>query len=93
MNTDINIEQCRAEDVLDYIIDGLIRNPIKDNIGVPTLSIPDSTSSQELAPNTLYIFQNRESDLTITLGNPIIGKESEYHCIIVGAGEPTITWP
>ena len=61
--------------------------------GVPTMTIPDSTSSQELQPNTLYIFDNRSSDLVLTLGDPIDGKASEYHCFIVCTGTPTITWP
>jgi hypothetical protein len=63
---------------------------------VPQISVPDSGSAatQELAANTLYIFPNRTSDLTLTLGTPVAGEASEYHFIIeVGSTLPTITLP
>ena len=67
---------------------------IAANAGIPTMTIPATTSSQELAPNTLYIFAERMADLTLTLGSPITGIANEYHCfIIVGGTAPTITWP
>jgi hypothetical protein len=102
------IEQCTAEEVLSVITDNLVQNPVnramtkmdqviaavQANAGVPTLTIPNTTASQELAPNTLYIFASRTSNLTLTLGSPIVGKANEYHCFIVcGSTAPTITWP
>ena len=88
------IEQCTAEEVLAALVEGLIRRPIRDSIGVPTMTIPNSTASQELAPDTLYVFASRTSNLTLTLGTPLVGKVSEYHCFIVcGGTAPTITWP
>lgn len=63
---------------------------------VPQISIADtgSAASQELAANTLYIFPNRTSNLTLTLGTPTQGEASEYHFIIeVGSTLPTITMP
>jgi hypothetical protein len=102
------IEQCTAEEVLSAIIYGLVQNPVnramtkmdqviaavQANAGVPTLTIPNTTVSQELAPNTLYIFASRTSNLTLTLGSPIVGKANEYHCFIVcGSTAPTVTWP
>ena len=61
---------------------------------VPQVSVPNSTATQELAANTLYIFPNRTNDLTLTLGTPVIGEASEYHFIIeVGSTLPTITLP
>lgn len=67
---------------------------IQANAGVPTMTIPATTSAQQLAPNTLYIFAERTSDLTLTFGTPITGIANEYHCfIIVGSTAPTVTWP
>lgn len=67
---------------------------VQANVGVPTLTIPSTTASQELAPNTLYVFAERTSDLTLTLGTPITGIANEYHCFVVtGSTAPTITWP
>lgn len=63
---------------------------------VPEISVADSGSAatQELAANTLYIFPNRTSDLTLTLGTPVSGEASEYHFIVeVGSTLPTITMP
>jgi hypothetical protein len=63
---------------------------------VPQISVADtgSAATQELAANTLYIFPNRTSNLTLTLGTPITGEASEYHFIIeVGSTLPTITMP
>lgn len=63
---------------------------------VPEISIADtgSAATQELAANTLYIFPNRTSDLTLTLGTPVTGEASEYHFIVeVGSTLPTITLP
>lgn len=67
-----------------------------DNIStdIPTLTIPDSTLAQVLAPNVLYIFANRTSTLTLTLGTQIDGIANEYHFIIVcGSNAPTINFP
>ena len=67
---------------------------IQANAGIPTLTIPDSTEDQELAPNVLYIFDNRTSTLTLTLGNPIVGIANEYHFFVVcGATAPTVNFP
>lgn len=63
---------------------------------VPQISVADtgSAATQELVANTLYIFPNRTSDLTLTLGTPVAGEASEYHFIIeVGITLPTITLP
>lgn len=62
--------------------------------GVPMLTIPDSTASQELAPNVVYVFASRTSALTLTLGNAITGVVNEYHFFIeCGATAPTVTFP
>lgn len=67
---------------------------IAANAGIPTLTIPDSTASQELAPNVLYIFDNRTSTLTLTLGTPVVGIANEYHFFIVcGSTAPTVNFP
>lgn len=67
---------------------------IQANAGIPTLTIPDSTASQELAPNVLYIFETRTSTLTLTLGTPIVGIANEYHFFIVcGSTAPTVNFP
>ena len=67
---------------------------IQANAGIPTLTIPSTTASQELAPNTLYIFAERTTDLTLTLGAPIVGVANEYHLFLTtGSAAPTITWP
>lgn len=67
---------------------------IQANAGIPTLTIPDSTASQELAPNVLYIFETRTSTLTLTLGTPIVGIANEYHFFIVcGSSAPTVNFP
>ena len=61
---------------------------------IPTLTIPDTTASQELAPNVLYIFSTRTSTLTLTLGTPIDGIANEYHFFIeCGSTAPTINFP
>lgn len=72
-----------------------IKQAILDNAGTPTMTIPNTTASQELAPNTLYIFASRSAALTLTLGTPIVGVANEYHLFLVtdSATAPTITWP
>ena len=61
---------------------------------IPTLTIPDTTAEQELAPNVLYIFSTRTSTLTLTLGTPIDGIANEYHFFLVcGSTAPTINFP
>lgn len=61
---------------------------------IPTLTIPDTTAEQELAPNVLYIFSTRTSTLTLTLGTPIEGIANEYHFFVVcGSTAPTINFP
>jgi hypothetical protein len=67
---------------------------------LPVIIVPNAdqddtpVTSQILAPNTLYVFTDRTNDLTLTLGEPLVGKVSEYHCFIV-AGEtaPTVHYP
>lgn len=67
---------------------------IAANAGIPTIAIPDSTAAQELAPNVLYIFDNRTITLTLTLGTPIVGIANEYHFFIVcGSTAPTVNLP
>lgn len=66
---------------------------ITANAGVPTLTIPNTTLAQELAPNTLYTFESRTNNLTLTLGTPIVGKASEYHLFLVAGAAITVTWP
>ena len=67
---------------------------IQANAGIPTLTIPDSTAIQELAPNVLYIFETRTSTLTLALGTPIVGIANEYHFFVVcGSTAPTINFP
>lgn len=67
---------------------------IQANAGIPTLTIPDSTAEQVLAPNVLYFFETRTSTLTLTLGTPIVGIANEYHFFIVcGTTAPTINFP
>ena len=75
-------------DLVDYI------EQHADNSGIPTLTIPDSTAEQELAPNVLYFFDTRTSALTLTLGTPIEGIANEYHFFVVcGSTAPTINFP
>ena len=67
---------------------------IQANAGIPTMTIPNTTAVQELAPNVLYIFENRTSELTLTLGAAIVGRASEYHFFIIcGATAPTVNFP
>ncbi len=71
-----------------------LQTALDANAGTPTLTIPDTTLAQTLAPNTLYIFTDRTNNLTLTLGEPLTGKVAEYHCLIIaGATAPTITYP
>ena len=81
-----NIEN--QADLIDYI------EQHADNSGIPTLTIPDSTAEQALAPNVLYFFETRTSTLTLTLDTPIVGIANEYHFFIVcGTTAPTINFP
>lgn len=67
---------------------------VQANAGVPTETIPSTTASKELAPNVLYVFSERSTNLTLTLGTPIVGKANEYHLFLVtGSNAPTVTWP
>ena len=62
-------------------------------IKITTLTIPDSTLSQVLAPNVLYIFANRTSTLNLMLRTPIEAA-NEYHFFLVcGSTAPTINFP
>ena len=73
-----------------------IIDTIASNAGVPTIRIPSTTSAQELLPNVIYIFTERSSDLTLTLGASVIGKANQYHLFLTtedGGTAPTITWP
>ena len=105
-----NIEQCDAVSVLAAILDvydkptakqvtlqqgiSQILAAVQANAGIPTETIPSTTSSQELAPNTLYVFAERSTNLTLTLGTPITGIANEYHLFLITASTaPTITWP
>ena len=64
------------------------------NSGIPTVTVPDNTAEQVLAPNVLYFFETRTSTLTLTLGTPIVGIANEYHFFIVcGTTAPTINLP
>lgn len=95
INTNVQIEWGKItgdienqQDLVEYI------EQHADNSGIPTLTIPDSTAIQELAPNVLYIFETRTSTLTLTLGTPIVGIVNEYHFFIVcGTTAPTINFP
>lgn len=71
-----------------------IKQTILDNAGTPQMTIPNTTASQELAPNTVYLFENRTNNLTLTLGTPLAGQNNEYHFfVVVGATAPTLTYP
>lgn len=77
-----------------------IKNWVLDRIGIPVIIVPNADqddtpiTSQTLAPNTLYVFTDRTNNLTLTLGEPLVGKVSEYHFIIIaGATAPTVTYP
>jgi hypothetical protein len=60
----------------------------------PVVVVPNSTASQELAPNTLYIFENRTSDLVLTLGSGTQGQANEYRFfLLIDNATPTITFP
>lgn len=89
----------KVKDVYNALTDGTnglaaIKQAILDNAGTPSITIPSTTATQELAPNTLYIFAERTSNLTLTLGTPIVGVANLYTCdIIIGSTAPTITWP
>lgn len=91
--TQKQIEKLRTlQESYDELVDNVSR--IKNSIGTPTLTIPDTTAEQELAPNVVYIFANRTSELTLTLGAEVIGKANEYHFFIeCGETAPTITFP
>ena len=60
---------------------------------IPRIVVGNDILTQLLAPNTLYIFTSRTNDLTLTLGEPLTGKVSEYHFIIIADGTPTVTFP
>lgn len=71
-----------------------IKQTILDNVGTPQMTIPDTTATQELASNTVYLFESRTNNLTLTLGTPIAGQNNEYHFFVfVGATVPSITYP
>ena len=92
-----NIEQCDAVSVLNAIMDMYDRrilHVIEENAGVPTLTIPNTTVSQVLEPDTLYVFAQRSTALSLTLGTPKVGKANEYHLfLITGSTAPSISWP
>ena len=67
---------------------------IQQTSGTPMISVPDSQSSQELQPNTCYVFPSRTSALTLTLGNAATGIVNEYHFFIEsGSTAPTVSFP
>ena len=71
-----------------------IKQTILDNVGTPQMTIPNTTATQELASNTVYLFESRTNNLTLTLGTPIAGQNNEYHFFLfVGATAPSITYP
>lgn len=71
-----------------------IKQTILDNVGTPQMTIPNTTATQELASNTVYLFESRTNNLTLTLGTPIAGQNNEYHFFVfVGATAPSITYP
>ena len=60
----------------------------------PVVEVAASVSSQELLPNTLYVFASRTANLTLTLGTPMENVANEYHLFLTtGVSAPTITWP
>ena len=84
---DINDEQAATNAELQAAINNIPK-------GILTLTVPDSTAEQVLAPNVLYIFETRTSTLTLTLGTPIDGIANEYHFFVVcGSTAPTINFP
>ena len=95
INTNVQIEWGNItgdidnqQDLVEYI------EQHSDHSGIPTLTVPDSTAEQVLAPNVLYIFETRTSTLTLTLGTPIEGIANEYHFFVVcGSTAPTINFP
>lgn len=71
-----------------------ILSAILSNVGTPQLTVPNTTATQELASNTVYLFESRTNNLTLTLGTPIAGQNNEYHFFLfVGATAPSITYP
>lgn len=47
-----------------------------------------------LSPNSVAVFKNRTSELTLNMLSPLSGEASEYHCLIeAGDTAPTINWP
>lgn len=95
INTNVQIEWGKItgdienqQDLVEYI------EQHSDHSGIPTLTVPDNTSEQVLAPNVLYFFETRTSTLTLTLGTPIVGIANEYHFFVVcGSTAPTINFP
>lgn len=95
INTNVQIEWGKItgdienqQDLIDYI------EKHADHSGIPTMTVPDNTAEQVLAPNVLYFFETRTSTLTLTLGTPIVGIANEYHFFIVcGTTAPTINFP
>lgn len=45
---------------------------------VAEVSVANSVASQELAPNTMYVFASRSSDLALSLGASVSGEYCEY---------------
>ena len=95
INTNVQIEWGKItgdienqQDLVEYI------EQHADHSGIPTLTVPDNTAEQVLAPNVLYFFETRTSTLTLTLGKPIDGIANEYHFFVVcGSTAPTINFP
>lgn len=69
----------------------------ENNINVPMITIANTVTSQVIDPNKLYMFTNRTSNLTLSLGTEVEGKANEYHLFLsIPANTspvPTITWP
>lgn len=64
-------------------------------LAVTRVHIDNEQTSTELQPNKIYIFDNRTSGLTLTLGSITYSDLlNEYHFFIYcGSTPPTVTWP
>lgn len=61
---------------------------------VKQIEYANSVSVLALSPNSVAVFKNRTSELTLNMQSPLSGEASEYHCLIeAGATAPTINWP
>lgn len=64
-----------------------------NNNMVEVVDVTGTTPTQQLAPNTFYVFGNVTS-LTVTLGSAVSGIANIYaFCFTAGVDNPTITLP